>query len=464
MRYFLLIAILAVVFACTSSGWADTAVPAKLTVSEAVALALQANPNLKQSRVSKRIAESGLRVAGIKSSLDLGSSTSLDRESGNSDLSSTLYSRLSYENFSGTQALVDLKPLGYGSSRGAFGVTLRQALGRGKGVLSDKGLALQSAQSDLVVESKQEFLSEQATIQGVVEAYYDAVLAREEVKVREQAVKNAEIAADGWRKREEAGIAAGIDVTRSEVQVAQTKNQLNAQQRVARNSLDRLMIAIGGGVGQTPELVDTVPATDVTLPPLGDAVRKALSNRVELDVFDERMGEQQRQLAVAKDQSRARLDLVAGFNGAGSSEGLLSSSILNSGLLTTGIEYNIPLDQRVARERQSNVASQLDLLSNQRDFQMEQITEQVRSAYRRVESARASLEILAQRQTAAEDNLKIANRMMEEGEGSSRDVLDAQQSVTEAYSSMLSAKTDLFLATIDLKRAIGEDISTMEFK
>ena len=74
------------------------------------------------------------------------------------------------------------------------------------------------------------------------------------------------------------------------------------------------------------------------------------------------------------------------------------------------------------------------------------------------------MEILAQNKTSAEDNLRIANRMMEEGEGSSRDVLDAQLAVTEVDSSLLSAKTDLFLATIDLKRAMGEDISTMEFK
>ena len=95
------------------------------------------------------------------------------------------------------------------------------------------------------------------------------MLAREEVKVREQAVKFAEEAAVGWRKREEAGMVAGIDVTRSEIQVAQTKNSLNSQQRSARNSLDRLMIAIGGGIGETPELVDTVPQIDDTaIPPL----------------------------------------------------------------------------------------------------------------------------------------------------------------------------------------------------
>jgi outer membrane protein TolC len=138
--------------------------------------------------------------------------------------------------------------------------------------------------------------------------------------------------------------------------------------------------------------------------------------------------------------------------------------VLNSGLFTTGIEYSIPLDQRITHEKRLTANRQLDLLGTQRDFEMEQITEQVRSAYRRVESARASLEILAQNKVSAENNLRIANRMMEVGRGSSRDVLDAQLSVTEVDSSILSAKTDFFLATIDLKRTMGEDITTMEFK
>ena len=43
-------------------------------------------------------------------------------------------------------------------------------------------------------------------------------------------------------------------------------------------------------------------------------------------------------------------------------------------------------------------------------------------------------------------------------------MIEAQQALTEADSSLLSAKTDLYLAAIDLKRVMGEDLTTMEFK
>lgn len=465
MRYPRMIAILAVAIACTGSSWAENVVPAKLGVQDAVSIALGMNPDLKQAEESKRASLANLRVAGFSTTLDMGSNTSLNRAGASSDVNSLVFSRLSYENPFGTTASLDISPLGMGGRRGGLGVSLRQALQKGGGLLSGKGLALQSAKSDVNVESKQLFLSRQATVQGVTEAYYQAVLAREEVKVREQAVKFAQEAAEGWRKREKEGMVAGIDVTRSEIQVAQTQNSLNSQQRTARNSLDRLMIAIGGGIGETPDLVDTVPQIDDTaIPSLGDSVKTALSNRPELTIFDERLAAQARQLAHSRDQLRPQLDLVAGFSGSRDSEGFIARSILDSGELTAGFEYSVPLDRRAIQETSTTASRQLDVLRNLRDYQMDQITEQVRSSYRRIESARASIQILEQNKTQSVENLRIANRMMDEGEGSSRDVLDAQQSVTEADSSLLSAKTDLYLATVDLKRAMGEDLTQMGFK
>ena len=324
MRYLGVVAVLATFFVCTAPCRAEDVIPAKLGLADAVSIALGMNPDLKQAEESKRTSLANLRIANYGTALNFGTTTNLNRAAGNSDLSSLVTSSLSLENPRGTQASLDMSPLGLGTKHGGLGATLRQALGRGFGPLSGKGLALKSAQSGAKVESKQLYITRQATVQSVVESYYGAVLAREEVKVREQAVTIAEKAADDLRKREEAKMVAGIDVSRAEIQVAQSKNSLNSQQRSARNSLDRLMIAIGGGIGQTPELTDSVPAVDPRIPPLDDALKAALDNRGELTIYDERLAEQERQVAVAKDQLRPQLDLVAGFNGTRGSEGFLS--------------------------------------------------------------------------------------------------------------------------------------------
>lgn len=464
MSYQRLIAALVFLAACIVPCCAENRIPAKLSVSEAINIALDMNPSLKQAEESERTSQSRLKIAEYVTSLNFSTSTNLQTARSNSDLSSVVSTDLSYESPLGTQASLLVSPFTTGKKSGALGATISQPLSKGRGLLSRKGLAIQSAQSDTTIQNKQLFLSRQATVQGVIEAYYQAVLAREEAKVREQAVQFAQEAAEGWRKREEMGSAAGIDVTRSEIQVSQTQNALNSQQRRARNALDQLMIAIGAGIGETPELIDSVPQSDIQIPPLSDAINAALNNRAELVIYDQRLEEQTRQLAHAKDQLRPRFDAVASFNGSNRSSGFIGHSIFGDGLYAAGLEYSIPLDQRTLRENQDIASRQLDVLRNLQLFQMDQITEQVRASYRRVESAKSSLEILGKNKTVAEENLRIANRMMEEGEGSSRDVLDAQQALTQADSSLLSAKTDLYLAAIDLSRVVGEDITQLEYK
>ena len=146
MRYLRMIAILAVAVACTGPSWAENVVPEKLSVGDAVSIALGMNPELKQAEESKRASLANLRVAGYNTTLSMGSGTSLDRAGSNSDVNSLVFSKLSYENAFGTTASLDMSPLGMGSRHGGLGVSLRQALQKGGGLLSSKGLALQSAQ------------------------------------------------------------------------------------------------------------------------------------------------------------------------------------------------------------------------------------------------------------------------------------------------------------------------------
>ncbi len=54
--------------------------------------------------------------------------------------------------------------------------------------------------------------------------------------------------------------------------------------------------------------------------------------------------------------------------------------------------------------------------------------------------------------------------MFEEGEGDNRDVLEAQEDLANVESNITSARIDLFLATMALKHATGEDLTTMVSK
>lgn len=432
---------------------------AKLSLRDAVAKALRENASLKQAEERQVSSVSRLRIASITTSYGAGAVSGWARTPSNSSLSGRAFGSVTYEGLFGTQASLDISPFAFGSQRAAMDLTLRHPLTSGRGRLSRKADIVAGARTDASIQAKQLYLTRQAKILDVVDAYFQAVLLREQVKVEERAVAIAEEAAEGARKRAEAGLVPEIDVSRAEIRVAQTKDQLNLRRQSSRAALDRLMLAIGAGVGERPELTDAIPKPSSELPALADAVEMALRNRLELAVFDARLADQARALAIAKDTLRARLDAVASLSSHRAGRTLISGSFFDDSTSAAGIEYRFPIDRRVDLENRDIAERGLEVLARLRTFQMEEIAEQVRDAHRRVQTASTSMEILTKNVEVAKENLAMAQRMVDEGLADNRDVLDAQAALTSAESGLLAARTQLYLARVNLEYAMGEDLA-----
>jgi len=443
---------------------AETIIPAKLSLGDAVRLSMGLNVSLKSAAEAQKASLSGLRIAKLNTSYSVGSNLNIQHSSSSSGLSQLVFSDLNYTNPIGTEAVLRLSPLGVGNQFGSVGLLVRQPLMKGRGILSQRGSLLRSAQSDVTIREYDLYRSRQTTVLSVIESYYGAVLAQERLKVEEQALFIAEEVADGTRKREAAGLMTGIQVTRSDLNVARTRDSLNLQRQSSRGSLDKLMLAIGGGIGETPELTDPLPETAPEPPTLEDAIRTALIKRPELRVLDERIANQTRALAIRRDAFRPALNAVARFDSTNPDTGLISGSMFDMGSTVLGVEFNVPIDTRALQENHDTAKRSLAIIQEQQNFEMDQITEEVRRAYRDLEAAKLSFEIYSQNLAVALDGLRLARRMVEEGEGSNRDVLDAQDALTSTQSGVLSAKTDLYLAGIRLRYAMSEDLTTVGSK
>jgi outer membrane protein TolC len=460
MRYLKLIIL--ILFASAAQNTAHSAViPAQLSLKDAVALSIHGNVNIKQAERAKLDSLSGYRKAGIETTYSAGAVGGAEGTPALLDLSNRTYGSLNYGGISGDTGSLTVSPYGLGAEEAAAAISISHPLMGGMGELSEKGNSVKSALSSISIQDKQFYLSEQSTVLGVIQAYYQAVLAREQVKVQESAVKSAEQNAEYMRKLEDAGSARGIDVTQSEVYVAQAKDSLNTSQLTARGSVDTLMVAIGFGVGQVPELTDDVPEAPPPPPSLEEANRIALKNRLELSVYDQQMVDAERTLAMKKDALHPQVNAVATFSTTNSNPGLLSGPSLNAGAVNMGVVLNLPLDQRAAKEDKETAERAIDILKQQKAFQIEQIVDQVRSSYQSYESAKTSYEIFSQNLSVAQENLRIAQRMVEEGEGDNRDVVSAQQNLSAVQGSILSAKTNLYLAVIRLRYTMGEDLTVM---
>jgi outer membrane protein TolC len=343
----------------------DAAAPTQLSLTDAVGMTIDVNANLKSANQSRLSSLSRLKVASFRTTYNIGSNTelshyhstgsSLENSSVNStdikkmtqnDIDGLLLSTVTFSGFGGTEGTLNFSPYSIGNSYGTIGLTLRQPLMRGRGKLSEKANTFRGAEIDASIQDKQFYLTRQSTIQGVIESYYRAVVAREQVKVQERAVSIAEEAVQSARKRADAGLVAEIEVSRAEIRLAQTKDELNQQVQSARGALDRLMLAIGSGVGQTPELTDSVPEVTMELPTLVDAMKTALANRTELSVYDDRLTDQSRKMAFANDQLQPSFDVVANNNSTNDQKGIISKRLLSLDTLTAGVEFRFPIDKR----------------------------------------------------------------------------------------------------------------------
>ena len=437
------------------------AIPDKLSLTDAVSMALGENPTLKESKVSYLNSESELRIANIKTTYTVGAETIVEDKPDEHGTAGSVYGSLSYADLLGTKATLEVAPYGLGSQRGSVGLVIRQPLVGGKGALSEKSDLVLGARNALAIRDKTLYRTRQAVTFDVISAYYRAVLAFERIKVQERAVAIAEKAYGDARKRLDARLVTGLEVSRAETNLAQTKDALNLQQQLAKGALDRLMIAVGLGIGQTPELIDGIPEAAPDPPDLGAAIKIALANRAELAEYDFRLLDQERSLAMANDQLRPRVDAVLGYRSQSRDAGAISGSLIDDGSLTAGFEVSIPLDKTTRVEERDTAFRDLQMLKELRAFRADQVVEEVRQAYRALQAAQTSFVIYSDNLKAAQHQLYLSQRMVEEGEGSNREVLDAQNALTRVESGMLSAKTDLYLARMDLLYAMGEDLSTV---
>lgn len=456
-----LAAVCLVLMMCAGALEAADEVPGKLSVGEAINTALGTHTRVKQAEDQRLTSLSNLRIASFTTTYEVGTETLLERNAGASALPSRFFTSFTYEGLLGTTASMNIAPVGFGGRYGYVGMELRTPLMRGKGQLSEKSNLIRGAHISTDIQDKQLYLTQQYTVRDVIQAYYHAVLRREQVDVQKTALEIAEQAAEDARKREKYGLIVALDVTRAEMRVAQTKESLNRQQQSARAAMDSLMMAMGAGVGATPELTDAIPDIAVDPPNVQQSIKTALANRAELTVYDYQMADQKREIAMAKDQLRPGLDAVASFNSANTDVGWLSRSIFHQGAMNLGFEYQIPIDKRTSIEKQQTAERQLDVIKDQRDYEMEQIAEQVWNACRTLESARTSLQIQMDNLKVAQDKLDLAQRAVDEGLQDNRDVLDAQSEIANLNSGILSAKVELYLASVDLKYYMGEDLTSM---
>ncbi len=295
--------------------------------------------------------------------------------------------------------------------------------------------------------------SEHITVFNAKAAFYGCLLARDFVKVAEEAVEVAEKHFNNVKRLYEVGMASKFDLLRSEVEAANLKPQLIK----ARNNLKiaelNLKTLLGLDLSQDIEIEGELKF-EPTEPDLEDCLSKALVKRPELSQlnYQKKMAGQMLKLARA---SRLPSLAVSGtynfwadrFNFEKDTwQNYYSVNLALSVPLFNGFSTSAKVAQSKAAIRELDLTTQgfLDMV----EFEVSQ-------ALLKLNEAKESLLSQGRNVEQAEESLRIAELNFSEGMATTLDVSSAQAALTQAKTNYSQALFDYVISLAQLDKAMG---------
>jgi outer membrane protein TolC len=288
-------------------------------------------------------------------------------------------------------------------------------------------------------------------VQAVGNAYLEIIADQARI-----AAARAEIAADeavynNAVHRHNAGLAIGIDVLRSQVELKQRQQQLVAVSNQFEKDKLTLGRIIGLPIGQDFTVSD--PSSSVRLEGLSihDAEAQAYSHRSDFQAAQARVLAAQFSLRAAKAERLPTLT-ASGFYG---DEGLRIFNNSHGVFNATGtIQFNIFDGDRIKADVLQNDA-ELRNRRNELENLRAQIDYQVRNALLDLKSAADQVDVATSNMDLANQSLTQSRDRFTAGVTNTVEVVQAQQAVAEANENLISAQYQYNVAKVSLGRAIG---------
>ncbi len=292
-------------------------------------------------------------------------------------------------------------------------------------------------------------------------AYYDVLLAAQQITVNEASVVLLQQELDDQQRRYAAGTVPKLNVLRAEVALANQRPALIQAQNDYRIAKNNLSVLLGYNLPREVwedvplNLTDTLDAApyQVDLPA---AIQQALARRPELVALRQSAELQRLNVINAKAGYKPTLQVFAGYDwyNAQFTEPVELTHDINGwnvgGQLSWSIFDGLLTHGKVVQAKANYDKSRTDLDDRARQVELE-----VRTSYSDFIKAREVLESQIKVQEEAEEALREAKARADAGTGTQLDVLDAQTSLTQARTTQIQGLHDYDAARARLERAMG---------
>ncbi len=250
--------------------------------------------------------------------------------------------------------------------------------------------------------------------------------------------------------RKQAGVVAGIDVLRAQVEMQARQHQLShAEELAEREKLD-LARAIGLPLGQEFALTDPIPYAPYSPPSLEEALQQAYANRADYLAAQARLRALEFERRAAAAERLPSLEVNADYGDIG------PNPLRSHGTYSVAANLRIPIFQggRVRGQVMESEAAleqqraRADDLRARIYYEVRTIFLELNSSGTRVKVAQNTVELARQQLAQAQDRFRA-------GVSDHLEVVQAQESLAIAQEDLIASMYEFNTAKAGLARALG---------
>ncbi len=347
-------------------------------------------------------------------------------------------------------------------TQGYIEAKITQPLLRGAGVFYNRSeiYIARNNKEKSILELKEKAIE---VINSVQNAYWDLVMAIEELRVRKKSLESAEDLLRKNRIQVKVGTLAPIEVLVAEDGVAKKINDIIETENDIKNREDDLKLIMNLRSNSILSDAAIIPLdkasfeiTDVTL---DESINIALANRPELfkeglDIANARITVKQK-----RNELLPKLDAEAGirYNGLSDTFGNAVDRIFSEDFQSQffGLALEVPLGNREARSNYSKAKLEARQMVLERSKQEQVIVVEVRTAVREIKKNVESIKATEKATELAQARLEAEERKFKVGRSTSLEVLRAQDNLTIAEGKAINALVNYQISLGDLDAKTG---------
>jgi outer membrane protein TolC len=317
--------------------------------------------------------------------------------------------------------------------------------------------------------------------QAVEGAYWNMVYTRDNLAVKQQSLKLAQDLLDQTRTRVRIGTSAPIDIVQSEATVAAREQEIIVAENDVEAAADNLKQLLGFENPDDWKSV-IVPADSLEAPrakvDLDSAIDMALARRLELKQDKMRTENSETSVLVARNTVLPALNLNLNYGLAGAGvkavdpvtglpdQGNWNDAVSQIGNAdypqwSVGFLLSVPIGNRDAKAKLAQRRYELDAARQQEALRRQSVIADARQAVRELEASGKSIDAAVKARELAERNLDAEQKKFANGMTTNYQVLQIQSDLAIAQAAVLRSRVAYRVATVRYHFSVGDLLESM---